>query len=709
MLNKWTGNENYARLGTSLAVLDWNEDGCIDIAAGSHNYDPNGMERNGRVTIFSGKDQQVLHTISGVNNEGLGVSLAAGDVNGDGKPELVIGAPRFNPGEAALSGRILIYSRDHGLIYELTGNKAYDEFGHKILLQDMDGDGTEDLIIASPKTGGKYVWGGHIKIYSIALCKALMEKEGWFGLQELGTDVLPVTGLAMGPCVLAGSRVGSVYLLDMKGKVVHEFNGDEEELFGQAISMVRTGGDLHIAVGAVSARNRNKFMSGCVYFLTSTRPIETVPKEIFSPVSVQSAAGSNCFAKKKILLATYWYLPHVGGVDVYVKLLKEELEKDGHQVDVLAHHPDMAHYYLVDGDKMINKWQIKNVVYDKVLQFYRRYLSHVDPWVRYREVERYCFELAAVLFDLGQYDVIHTQDIISTRALSRVKPARTALVATIHGLLAKEHLFSGDIEGKESLAWKYVADEEYYGCISADATIVPTNWLVREMVRFTVPPELFDIIPYGLNIDAFHKKSNLPLAEPFNNKGSFTICCPARLVPVKGHTTLISALKRLIHDDRWHCLLAGDGPLQTEIKEMIQRHGLQDRITMLGDRKDVPALLRQSDAVVLPSLQDNLPFSIMESQLSGVPVIASNAGGIPEMISHQKTGLLFDSGDDEQLARQISVLLNDAGLRTRLASEALQWAGKHWSSDTLLKRTLGVYNKALAKVRGEGEKHDLFL
>ncbi|MNN53374.1 D-inositol 3-phosphate glycosyltransferase [compost metagenome] len=142
---------------------------------------------------------------------------------------------------------------------------------------------------------------------------------------------------------------------------------------------------------------------------------------------------------------------------------------------------------------------------------------------------------------------------------------------------------------------------------------------------------------------------------------------------------------------------------------MIQRHGLQDRITMLGDRKDVPALLRQSDAVVLPSLQDNLPFSIMESQLSGVPVIASNAGGIPEMISHQKTGLLFDSGDDEQLARQISVLLNDAGLRTRLASEALQWAGKHWSSDTLLKRTLGVYNKALAKVRGEGEKHDLFL
>lgn len=147
----------------------------------------------------------------------------------------------------------------------------------------------------------------------------------------------------------------------------------------------------------------------------------------------------------------------------------------------------MAHYYLVDGNKKINKWKIKNLVYDQVIRFYQKYLAHVDPWVRYRDVERYCYELAAALFDLDQYDIIHTQDIISTRALSRVKPSRTALVATIHGLLAKEHMIAGDIESKDSLAWKYVADEEYYGCVSANAAILPTEWLRREMVRFSVP------------------------------------------------------------------------------------------------------------------------------------------------------------------------------------------------------------------------------
>ncbi|MNZ53191.1 2-deoxystreptamine glucosyltransferase [compost metagenome] len=370
-------------------------------------------------------------------------------------------------------------------------------------------------------------------------------------------------------------------------------------------------------------------------------------------------------------------------------------------MDVLAHHPDMAHYYLVDGGKMVNKWQIKSVVYEKLIQYFQRYLSHVDPWIRYREIERYCFELAACLFDLEQYDIIHTQDIISTRALSRVKPASTALVATIHGLLAKEHMFSGDIKSKNSLAWKYVADEEFYGCVSADATIVPTEWLVREMQQFEVPLNIFDIIPYGLSVDKFAEKTKQPLSQPLSipEGTTFIISCPARLVPVKGHQTLIGALKRIQGNKNWHCFLLGDGPLRAEIEQLIQDAGVKDRITLLGDRKDVPAILRQSDVMVLPSLQDNLPFSIMEAQLSGTPIVASNAGGIPEMIQNESTGLLFDVGNEEHLSQQLTKLMNDPSLRSGIAQKAAEWAVIHWSSTTLLERTLAVYDKAIGKVK----------
>ncbi|MFD1178273.1 glycosyltransferase [Paenibacillus puldeungensis] len=702
LLSKLEGDENYARLGAALAVLDWNRDGIPDIAVSSHNLDPNGADRDGRVTVFSGRDNSILEQWNGSSQEGFGLSLAAGDVDGNGQDELIISAPRFSDPGLTHNGRVLVYTTGRAVLYESKGKRSYDEHGSKLAVFDMDEDGIPDLLIGSPKAGGEYTRGGAVTVFSLIQNKIIMEKEGWFGLQELGTDLLPYRRSGGLPTVLAGSRVGAVYLLDLNGKLIHEFNGDEAEIFGQSLSVIYGEEETRIAVGAVSALNKNCFLAGAVYFLTTASPAEVdhEPIQDIELTDSESLTSSLLTSPKKILLTTYWYLPHVGGVDVYVRLLKSELERRGHHVDVLAHHPDMAHYYMVDGEKIVNKWKIKSVVYDQVIRFYQNYLAHVDPWVRYRDIERYCFELAAVLFDLEQYDIIHTQDIISTRALSRVKPASTALVATIHGLLAKEHVFAGNIESKDSLAWKYVADEEYYGCVSADATILPTEWLRKEMSQFAVPSGLFNIIPYGLDVDEFTRRTTLPLAQPVVKKGSFIICCPARLVPVKGHHTLIRALGRISSDIHWHCWLLGDGIIRTEVENWVQEAGLTDRISLLGDRNDVPALLKQSDVMVLPSLQDNLPFSIMEAQLAGIPVIASNAGGIPEMILHGKTGLLFDTENDQQLAQQLTRIINDPNLRATLSKQGMEWANKQWSVDTLLERTLSVYDQALKKVRG---------
>ncbi|GAB7055250.1 MULTISPECIES: glycosyltransferase [unclassified Paenibacillus] len=700
LLDRWDGQEDYAKLGTAITILDWNGDGVPDIAVSSHYMDPDGLERNGRVTIFSGADKSVLAQFTGVEREGLGFALASGDVNGDGRDEIVIGAPRFSKAGAERTGRVLIYSQDKGLLYESAGRRSYDEFGYYVSVYDMDGDGAQEVIVGSPKASGEEVRCGTITIISVYQNKILLEKEGWFGLQELGSSVFPLVDRTTGtPMVLAGARAGSSYVLNMGGEVVHEFNGSEAEVFGYSVSSTRNHEGAWIAIGAISGMNQKKFMSGCVYFMSSVPPIEPSREApILVPVTPTSNSSGDQ-AGKKILLATYWYLPHVGGVDVYVRLLKEQLERAGHQVDVLAHHPDMAHYYLVNGGEMVEKWPIKSVIYDKVMRFFQRFLSHVDPWIRYREIERYCFEVAASLFDLKQYDVIHTQDIISTRALSRVKPPSTALVATIHGLLAKEHLISGEIRSKESLAWKYASDEEYYGCISADSTIVPAHWLRRELAQFGVPPQMLTVIPYGMDTQAFEDRLKQPFTGQADKKGAFTISCIARLVPVKGHRILLGALRRLTSDPSWHCWLIGDGPLHNDIQQLIIDYALTERVTLLGDQTNVPYLLNQSDLMVLPSLQDNLPFSIMEAQLSGVPIVASNAGGIPEMIQHEKTGLLFEVDQEEELAHRLVSMMNDPLLRESLAAQAKEWALKQWSSVTLIERTMAVYDEALKKVK----------
>lgn len=125
-----------------------------------------------------------------------------------------------------------------------------------------------------------------------------------------------------------------------------------------------------------------------------------------------------------ILLTTYFYLPHVGGVSTYVDTLKRELERLGHRVDVFAHHPDMQHYYMPNNGRTLVKSKVKDRIYEKMYAYYEQQMKHVDPWIRWRDIERYCFEAAASIFGLQKYDLIHTQDIVSTRALWRVKARR---------------------------------------------------------------------------------------------------------------------------------------------------------------------------------------------------------------------------------------------------------------------------------------------
>lgn len=394
----------------------------------------------------------------------------------------------------------------------------------------------------------------------------------------------------------------------------------------------------------------------------------------------------------RVLLSTYFSLPHVGGLSAYVDILKKELESMGHEVDVFAHHPSMQAYYMPNLGRTLDKAKIKELIYKKVLAYFDKYMPYVEKWIRWREIERYCFETAAATFGLRKYDLIHTQDIISTRALWRSKPKGTPLIASIHGCLATEFIYSGDISGKHTLRWKYVSAEEYYGATSSNATIVPTNWLKNlYAAEFRIPASRLKVISYGMDIRAFQKKMEQPttIKAPSGKK---VLICPARLVPVKGHKHLLDALAMLKRDrDDWVCWLLGDGPLKNELTQQSRSLGLEDNVMFLGARSDVPALLKQSHVFVLPSLQDNLPFAVMEAQIAGKAVVVSDAGGIPEMVSHGKTGFISPNGQSEPMYQNLRHVLADDVLRKRLGEQAEQWVMRHWSIETMMEPTLDVY------------------
>ncbi|WP_159881059.1 glycosyltransferase family 4 protein [Paenibacillus puerhi] len=399
-----------------------------------------------------------------------------------------------------------------------------------------------------------------------------------------------------------------------------------------------------------------------------------------------------------ILLATYWPLPHLGGVWPFMRQIKENLESKGHSVDIMGNGPDVPKYHILYENREISKDALLPLLQEK-LNASTAPLLHVDSWIRSVETDRYCMELAAAYFGLEKYDVIHAQDVISARALSRAKPVKTPLIASIHGSLAREVKMAvakdmGE-EYRNTDMWKYYQALEHWGAISSDVTLTSTQWLKQILIDdFAIPPEHIQTFQYGLDVQSFWKicEQGTPIQPA---PGKKVIICPARLVYIKGIAYLIEALGKLKHRTDWECWIVGDGHLRQELEQQAQSLQIGEAVKFLGQRTDVPALLQKSDIFAHPSVQDNQPFSVMEAQISGKPSVVSDAGGLPEMVKHGVTGFVCEVGDTAKLALYLARLLDNDRLRKKMGAAAGRWGAKRWSLDLMAGRLLQVYEKAI--------------
>lgn len=397
----------------------------------------------------------------------------------------------------------------------------------------------------------------------------------------------------------------------------------------------------------------------------------------------------------KILLTTFWHMPVTGGIASYLTHLKNGLERLGHTVDTFGQEKGVKGRYTVNAVPILSKQSMRPFVAQVVTRFLREQAPETPSRIKVQETDRYTFELAASYLDLEEYDIIHCQDVISTIAFSRVKPKSIPLVTTVHGSYTDELYLMG-VFTESNMGWHYQREQESRGIREADVTIVPTHWL-RALLseRFDIPAHKMEVIPYGIDIDDFekHMSQTAKLKVPGNKT---LIVCPARLDPVKGHTVLLSALAQLKRRRTdWICLLLGDGPIRRKLESLSRRLGLEGRVFFVGNRRDVPSILKQADVVVLPSLQDNQPFAVMEAQLAGKPVVVSDAGGIPEMVTHRETGLVFPKGKSDQLAEHLTTLLEDPGWRVTLGKNSRSWALRQWPSSRMLEQTVDLYTLAL--------------
>jgi glycosyltransferase involved in cell wall biosynthesis len=171
----------------------------------------------------------------------------------------------------------------------------------------------------------------------------------------------------------------------------------------------------------------------------------------------------------------------------------------------------------------------------------------------------------------------------------------------------------------------------------------------------------------------------------------FAILQAARLQPIKDHATAIRAMSRVaaIRGDI-RLLVAGEGLSASEIDALTGALGLQTQVIRLGFRADVTRLLAAADLVLLSSVSEGIPLSLIEGMAAGLPVLATRVGGIPEVVEDGRTGQLVAASDDEAMAQQILRLAEDPVLREQMGQAGRQRANELFSEA----RMVAQYDRA---------------
>ncbi len=166
----------------------------------------------------------------------------------------------------------------------------------------------------------------------------------------------------------------------------------------------------------------------------------------------------------------------------------------------------------------------------------------------------------------------------------------------------------------------------------------------------------------------------------------------ARFSPPKDQAALIEALREVDDLELW---LVGDGELLEESKATASALGVDDRVRFLGSRSDVPELLADCDVYALASRYEGLPYTILEGMRAGLPVVASDVGGVGEAVVDGETGLLVPSGDGQALAAALRRLVESPEERRRMGEAGRRRCEEEFTLSGMVEATLAVYSSAI--------------
>lgn len=293
------------------------------------------------------------------------------------------------------------------------------------------------------------------------------------------------------------------------------------------------------------------------------------------------------------------------------------------------------------------------------------------------------------------YQVVDTQNIQSKFWASiAIRTGNAALVSTINSWYANEH-------GEASLKGKIYTMLELSTNANLDLYITVSKNDQAALLRSNISSDKIELIYNAVNTEAQKITTDaIGLRDRYSIPPNAIVCTSVgRLVPVKGFDVLIKAALHLVVNEQTNVyfLIVGDGESKEELTNQIKSSGLENHIILMGhqERDTVLSIVKSSDIFIMPSRYEGTPIALLEAGSLGIPIVATEVGGIPELVENQTHALLVPPDDPPALAEAVRTLMKDKKLASTLANNAHMRIQSHFNLETQFKNTWDAYRKAL--------------
>ena len=348
---------------------------------------------------------------------------------------------------------------------------------------------------------------------------------------------------------------------------------------------------------------------------------------------------------------------NVGGVETGTVDLAKYLVRSGHKAVVVS-----------NGGELVKELEAVGATHYRLAVHKKSILS----------VIRLIPELAAII-KKEKIDIVHARSRVPAWiAYFASRRVSAVFITTCHGFY-KKHIFS-NVMG--------------YG----KRVIVLSNVIARHMIEdFHVPHERIRLIPRSVDLEKFKYRPPDKIRPKEFNVGII-----GRITPIKGHLHFIKAMAKVFRVvPTIKIWIVGDAPASKEaykeqIHVLVRRLGLGPYTEFLGTQRNIPEILAHLDLLVLATTtHEAFGRVIIEAQASGVPVVATEVGGVVDIIENEKTGLLVPPADPKAMAEAIVRYFKDPQLSQIIAENALKKVQEKYNVELMVKNTLEVYKDAL--------------